>query len=249
MQFADIFYLELSTQPTSSQSREVLATPQTSICRRLRLLPLWWLLNSLLLTCLSEEQKVESSLISGSILNLRSSVQPESTRWSWSRKTSSVLRLTALDLTWEPTSRLWHGSRIHTRTWRVNRTSMQRDAALENSSPKEVSRAELSPLVLEYTTPQELFWIPSPSLTRQDSPQASRASPSLCRDSELWVTGHPNSLRRMEGRSPLSSSTTQPFTTLMALMFKMSKTGWPRMVPSRTTLRPPRRSTRTLPVS
>jgi len=98
---------------------------------------------------------------------------------------------------------------------------MPKDAALESSSPKEVSKEELSPLDLVSTTLQELSSTQRASLTSVVSLQESRVRPSLFKDSVLSDIGPPNSLSRTEEKLPQSSNTILPSTTLKDLMFKM----------------------------
>jgi len=122
---------------------------------------------------------------------------------------------------------------------------MPKDAALESSSPKEVSKEELSPLDLVSTTLPELSSIQRASLTSVVSLQESRVRPLLFKDSVLSDIGAPNLLKKTEEKLPQSSNTIPLSTTLMVLMFKMSRTGCPKMELLRTTPKPLKRSTRT----
>ena len=98
---------------------------------------------------------------------------------------------------------------------------MPKDAALESSSPKVVSKEELSPLDLVSTTLPELSSIRRASLTSVVSLQESRVRPLLFKDSVLSDIGAPSSLKKTEEKLPQSSNTIPLSTTLMVLMFKM----------------------------
>ena len=97
---------------------------------------------------------------------------------------------------------------------------MLRAAAQVSLSLKEASVDVPKPLDLESTMQFVSFSVLSPSPNAAILPLGSKARPLSFKASVRSATGHQSSLKRRAVRLLRSSSTTQRYTTRMALTFK-----------------------------
>jgi len=152
--------------------------------------------------CHLEAQREASKLTPVNTLRANLSVLQESILWSWLRRASLELLLTALVLIWALTSRLWLGSKIPTNSSRVSKTSTLKAVPQASSSSREVLQVGPSQRAWESTLQSVNCLALNHSSIKLVWHKESRTRHLSYRASVRLDTGPLISSKKMEVRSP-----------------------------------------------